>query len=128
MRVSLIATVLNEGESIRGVMDSLCAQTRQPDDIVIVDGGSRDTTRAILESYADRLPVRVIVAEGANISRGRNLAAQHASGEVLAITDAGVRLEPTWLAELVAPFEKPNPPHVVAGFFLPDPRTVFEAA
>jgi glycosyltransferase involved in cell wall biosynthesis len=128
MRVSLIATVLNEGESIRGVMDSLCAQTRQPDDIVIVDGGSRDTTRAVIESYADRLPVRVIVAEGANISRGRNLAAQHASGEVLAITDAGVRLEPTWLAELVAPFEKPNPPHVVAGFFLPDPRTVFEAA
>ena len=70
MRISVICTVLNEGESIRRLMDSLVAQSRQPDEIVIVDGGSRDNTVAVIQEYADRLPLRVLVEPGANISAG----------------------------------------------------------
>ena len=58
--ISLIATVLNEGQSMHRLMQSLVEQTRLPDEIVIVDGGSRDDTVAILHSYADRLPLRVL--------------------------------------------------------------------
>ena len=36
--ISVILTVLNEGESIRRLLDSLAAQTRKPDEIVIADG------------------------------------------------------------------------------------------
>lgn len=128
MGVSLIATVYNEGESIRGLMDSLVMQTRQPDEIVIVDGGSHDSTVAVLESYGNRLPLRVIVDSGANISRGRNLAIEHARHEIIAVTDAGVRLEPTWLAALLAPFDVDPALPGVSGFFQADPRTAFEAA
>ena len=157
MRVSVICTVLNEGESIRRLMDSLVAQSRQPDEIVIVDGGSRDTTVTVIEEYGDRLPLRVLVEPGANISRGRNVAIGAATGDVIASVDAGVWLEPVWLAELVAPFESANqqisksanqqvnnpaslrsgdysPQYAtrntqsVAGFFVPDTRTAFEIA
>jgi glycosyltransferase involved in cell wall biosynthesis len=103
MRVSVICTVLNEGESIRRLMDSLVAQSRQPDEIVIVDGGSRDNTVPVIQEYGDRLPLRVLVEPGANISRGRNVAIGAATGDVIASVDAGVWLEPVWLAELVAP-------------------------
>ena len=102
MRISVICTVLNEGESIRRLMDSLVAQSRQPDEIVIVDGGSRDNTVAVIQEYADRLPLRVLVEPGANISRGRNVAIAAATGDVIASVDAGVWLEPVWLAELAA--------------------------
>jgi len=128
MRVSLIATVLNEGESIRRLMDSIVAQTRQPDEIVICDGGSTDNTVEVIESYADRLPLRVIVRPGANISEGRNIAIAAATHDVIASTDAGVRLDPCWLERLVAPFEADPGVQVVAGFFLPDTRTPFEVA
>ncbi|MCD6291095.1 MAG: glycosyltransferase [Anaerolineae bacterium] len=127
-RVSVIATVLNEGESIRNLMDSLVAQTRQPDEVVIVDGGSRDDTVSIVESYADRLPLHVLTALGANISQGRNRAIAAATGEIIAATDAGVRLDPRWLEALLAPFERDPDVQVVAGFFLPDPQTTFEMA
>src|SRR5512136_1760615 len=70
--LSVILTVLNEGEAVRGVLESLCAQTRCPDEVVIADGGSRDRTVAILEAYTTRLPLRVISAPGSNISQGRN--------------------------------------------------------
>ncbi|PJF24840.1 MAG: glycosyl transferase family 2, partial [Phototrophicales bacterium] len=70
--LAVAITVLNEGESIRRLLDSLTQQTRRPDSIIICDGGSRDNTVAIIESYADRLPLRAIVVPGCNISQGRN--------------------------------------------------------
>lgn len=126
--ISVIATVYNEGDAIHRLMQSLIDQTRPPDEVVIVDGGSTDNTVAHLHQYADRLPLRVIVREGANISEGRNHAAAVARGDVLAITDAGVTLPHDWLAELVAPFETDTPPDVVSGFFAADPHTLFEVA
>jgi len=130
MKVSLILTVLNEGESIRGVLDSVAAQTRPPDEVVIADGGSRDDTVAILRSYAadGRLPLRVIETPGANISQGRNAAIRLTTGEVIAATDAGVRCAPDWLEKLIAPLEGPGQASVVAGFFRPDARNAFEIA
>ncbi len=145
MLISVICTVLNEGKSIRRLMESLCAQTRQPDQVVIVDGGSHDNTVAVLHEYADRLPLRVLVEPGANISRGRNIAVAAATGDIIASVDAGVWLESGWLERLIQPIESARlkvqspgdlqpstfnlqPPQVVAGFFVPDVRTTFEIA
>lgn len=128
MNVSVICTVLNEGESIKRLLDSLVAQTRQPDELVFVDGGSTDNTVNVINSYRDRLPLRVKVEPGANISRGRNIAIAAAAGPIIAGTDAGVRLSATWLAELISPFEADSQTQVVAGFFEPDVQTPFEIA
>ena len=136
-RVSVILTVLNEAQSLPTLLDSLADQNRQPDEVVIVDGGSRDGTPALLraEQARARLPLTVIERPGANISQGRNTAIAAAQGEIIAVTDAGVRLAPDWLERLVSPLEKltgeeerPTAPAAVAGFFKPDPHTLFEVA
>ena len=129
--VSLIFTLLNEGEDVRKLMDSLLEQHTLPDEIVVVDGGSTDQTVTVLKEYANRLPLRIIIEPGANISRGRNVAIQHATHDLIAVTDAGVRLEPDWLECLLAPFaqsDAANRPDFVSGFFLPDPKSLFEHA
>lgn len=134
MRVSVICTVLNEAEAVGRLLESLAAQSRPPDEVIIVDGGSSDGTPAVVLSHADRLPLKLQEARGANISRGRNLAVKRASGEVIASTDAGVRLEPDWLERLTAPFEGLAPDalaagcYAAAGFFQPDPAGPFELA
>lgn len=125
--ISVIATVLNEGESIRRLIDSLAAQTTPPDEIVIVDGGSTDNTFNILNSYQQKLPLKAILAPGVNISEGRNLAIQAASGDIIAVTDAGVKLAPDWLEHLTAPFQNLSV-QVVGGFFKGDSHTLFEVA
>ncbi len=125
MKVSLIATVKNEGEALRPLLDSIIDQTRLPDEVVICDGGSTDNTLAILEEYGQWLPLRIVSAPGSNISRGRNLAIGAATGDVIAATDAGVVLSPNWLEELVAPFVDESV-QVVSGWFEPDPYTDFE--
>ncbi len=128
--VSLIATVLNEASSIARLLDSITGQARVPDEVVFADGGSGDdTVQRIQEWGAGRLfEVHVLSVPGANISQGRNAAIRAARGSVIASTDAGVRLDPRWLAELLRPFDAPNPPAVVGGFFAPDPANAFEMA
>jgi glycosyltransferase involved in cell wall biosynthesis len=102
MKISLIATVLNAEEHIGAFLASIAAQTRMPDEIVIVDGGSTDGTVAALRA-ADGLTL--LEEPGANISRGRNLAIAHAAHDVVAVADADCVYGPNWLAALVAPIE-----------------------
>jgi len=128
MTVSVVVTVRNEAASIEALLTSLATQRRPPDEIVIVDGGSTDATPTILAAWADRLPLRVLVHPGANISAGRNAGIAAAHGAIIAVTDAGVRLAPDWLAALLAPFETDPTTQVVGGFFAPDPRAPFELA
>jgi glycosyltransferase involved in cell wall biosynthesis len=126
--VSVIVTVKNEASAIHGLLDSLRCQTIPPSEVVIVDGGSTDGTVERIESYRPRLPLKLLIREGTNISQGRNEAVSAAKGEIIASTDAGVRLIPNWLEELTRPFHEDASIDVVSGFFLPDPQTVFETA
>jgi glycosyltransferase involved in cell wall biosynthesis len=126
--VSVIVTVKNEASAVHGLLDSLRSQTIPPSEVVIVDGGSTDGTVERIESYRPRLPLKLLLREGANISQGRNEAVRAASGQIIASTDAGVRLVPNWLEELTRPLQEDASIDVVSGFFLPDPQTVFERA
>jgi glycosyltransferase involved in cell wall biosynthesis len=133
VKVSVIATVLNEGQAMDRLLGSLATQSRRPDEVVIADGGSTDGTLAILSAWSasGELPLRVLRKPGANISEGRNAAIAAATGDVIAVTDAGVRLEKTWLEALVAPFEEPGVGEfvaVVSGWFVAAPQTLFETA
>jgi len=126
--VSVIVTVKNEASAVHGLLDSLRSQTIPPSEVVIVDGGSTDGTVERIESYRPRLPLKLLLREGTNISQGRNEAVRAARGEIIASTDAGVRLVPEWLEELTRPLQEDASLDVVSGFFLPDPQTVFEMA
>lgn len=130
VKVSVICTVLNEGPAIQKLLDSLAGQTYPPDEVIFVDGGSSDETVAVLQAYAaaKHLPLRVLIEPGANISRGRNVAIEAATGPIIASTDAGVRLDSCWLEELLKPFQANPGVAVVSGFFIPDPQTAFEVA
>ncbi len=125
MLTSVIVTVMNEGEAIRPLLDSLIQQTRLPDEVVICDGGSTDNTLDVLAEYTQWLPLKIIVAPGANISQGRNRAIAAASGPIIAATDAGVILSPYWLEDLVRPIEA-GETAVASGWFESDPYTDFE--
>jgi glycosyltransferase involved in cell wall biosynthesis len=126
--VSVIVTVKNEASSIGTLLNSLTQQTVRPSEVVIVDGGSTDGTVERIEDYRKDLPIKLLIREGTNISQGRNAAIGAASGEIIASTDAGVRLVPNWLEELTRRLEEDPSTHLVSGFFLPEPLSVFEIA
>jgi glycosyltransferase involved in cell wall biosynthesis len=132
VKVSVICTVWNEAQAIERLLASLEAQSRAPDEIIIADGGSTDGTLDILAAWAGagRLPLRVLERPGSNISQGRNAAIDASTGEVIAVTDAGVRIEPGWLEALLRPLETQDGRTAagVAGWFVADPQSLFETA
>jgi rSAM/selenodomain-associated transferase 2 len=86
-KLSIIMPVLDEGEGIAAALDALAAQRARGSEVIVVDGGSRDTTVQQARPRADR----VILA-----SRGRaaqmNAGAKQASSDVLLFLHADTRV------------------------------------
>ncbi len=117
--VTLIATGYNEADTVEVWLNSLLVQTRVPNEIILVDGGSTDGTLQTLQVFARRSPIpcQVFSEPGANIARGRNLAIQHAQGPIIACTDFGCQLDAFWVERLVTPFGADPHTQVVGGWF-----------
>lgn len=113
MKTSLCITVFNEEGSIKKLIESVLLQTRRPDEIIIVDGGSTDKTIEIIKQYKK---VKLIVSKRASISKGRNVAIKNSSNEIIVMTDAGCILKKDWLSKITKPFENENT-DVVGGFY-----------
>jgi len=128
MKVTLVATLLNESRHLEEWWGSLLAQTRLPDEAVIVDGGSTDGTWEFLESADPPFPLKLERFPGSNIAAGRNRAVRLASHEVIAVTDGGCVLRPDWLERLTAPLEADSSLQLVAGVYLPRPEGFFQRA
>jgi cellulose synthase/poly-beta-1,6-N-acetylglucosamine synthase-like glycosyltransferase len=105
--VSVVVTVLRDPRVARAI-ESLLAQERRPDEILIDDGGGPGKVREIAEYYARQHPsVRYLDAPG-NIPESRNAALRSATGEFIAFLDADEVAPPGWLRSLTAPFSDPR--------------------
>lgn len=124
MTISFIATVYNEEKEIEAFLASLFSQTRQPDEIVIVDGGSSDQTVAKIQSASWRTKFKILIKKG-NRAVGRNEAIRNSTGDIIAVSDAGCILDKDWLRNIVKPFENPKI-DVVSGYYKPVAGNIFE--
>jgi glycosyltransferase involved in cell wall biosynthesis len=106
MKVSVISTVKNEERNIKKFVDSLLNQTKKPDEIIIVDGGSTDKTYQILKKYAEKnKEIKLSRENGANIAKGRNIAISKSKNTLIIGGDAGTKYKYDWIEKLVNGFE-----------------------
>ena len=126
--ISVCATVKNEADTVGELISDLKNQTRQPDEIVVVDGGSTDGTREQLaEGLGQSTAFKLIEYVGSNIAQGRNRAVAGSTGHLITLLDAGLRLKPEWLESLAGPLESDPSVDVVFGYVLSKPKNYFES-
>jgi glycosyltransferase involved in cell wall biosynthesis len=127
LQISLIVPVRNEEESLARLVASIRTQTRQPDEVLLVDGGSTDRTVELArELAAGDERFRIVEAGEASPGRGRNVGASEARYPWLAFTDAGIGLDPEWLERLAEKVLEEPGTEVVYGNYDPLTRTFFE--
>lgn len=127
MKFSLITTVLNEESSIDYFLDSIINQTKKPDDVVIVDGGSSDATLQKIKNFQKKsknLTIKFISKPG-NRSVGRNEGIRNTKSEIIAVADAGCILESNWFKKITDPFNDKGV-DVVAGYYTSRPKNYFQ--
>jgi len=104
--ISVIIPARNEESTIVGIIDSLLTQDRVPDEIIVADGGSVDSTRDLVRGMrATSTIVHLIEDSDAFPGRARNLAIDSAKYEWIAMADAGTVIPPHWLRSLAAAAE-----------------------
>jgi glycosyltransferase involved in cell wall biosynthesis len=103
--VTVIVPVLDAAHAVRGCIESLLAQSYPADrlEVIVVDNGSVDETRARVRSH----PVTLLVErERQTPYAARNRGIASARGEILAFTDVDCRADKEWVARGVETLER----------------------
>jgi GT2 family glycosyltransferase len=102
--VSVVVCAYNAADTIDNCLSSLAALTYPSFEVIVVNDGSADATASIARRHAGlHRGVRVIDAPKGGLSSARNVGLAAASGDIVAYTDADVRVDPDWLCYLVQP-------------------------
>lgn len=119
MLVSVIIPTYNSAHLIETALQSVVAQTYTDFEILVVDDGSTDDTKAVVEKF--RGPCRYLYQQHAGPSVARNAGIRHSSGEMIAFLDADDAWRQDKLAVQVARFtQDPQIGLLESGYYLCD--------
>lgn len=117
-RFTLVSTVLNEATRLDEWISGIENQSVLPDEIIISDAGSTDGTLESLQKWRrdSTLSIKILVSEGCNVAKGRNLAIEAARYDWIVSTDFGCTYDQDWIKSLTDHFNN-TAIDVVAGAF-----------
>lgn len=103
LSISVIVCAHNEARYLPACLHSVLAQTRLPDELLVVDNASTDATRAV----ALQVPhVRVVDEPRKGLVVAREAGRRAAAGDLLVYLDADCRAPLTWLERVEAHFTR----------------------
>ena len=105
---SVVIPTLNEEKTIGFLLRDICNQTKPPEEVIIVDAGSTDKTKQVVEKYIAQLNKELVtknvlikfVASKPPVGKQRTVGCKLAQFENVCFFDADVRLEPNFFKEL----------------------------
>lgn len=100
-RISVIVPAYNTAPWLGRCLDSLLAQTYENMEIIVVNDGSTDDTRQVLDSYAASHPIKVIHQENGGVTAARLRGVAEAAGDWLGFVDGDDEVEPQMYARLL---------------------------
>jgi GT2 family glycosyltransferase len=103
--VSAVILTYNGRHLLELILPSLAAQTRPPEQTIVVDDASTDGT---VEWLAENWPAVEVVAheQNAGVAVALNAGVAAADGELLALLNNDLELDPFWLEQMVAGIER----------------------
>ena len=120
--VSVQICTLNEADNIVECLEAV--RLNEPEDVLVIDGGSTDDTVKL----AVKAGARVIEAGPIGLARQRRVGYLNSPSTLTAFVDADDRLEPDWLSTMVHELEQGNYAALQSLLRVPSPRNFWESA
>lgn len=102
MLISVIIDNYNYGQYLAAAIDSALNQSYPTLEVIVVDDGSTDDSRALLPAYQDR--INVVLQDNAGQAAALNAGLAHSRGDLVIFLDADDRLLPGHVAQVAAAF------------------------
>lgn len=101
MKLSVVVCVLNEEDRLRECLETVFLN--EPDEVILVDGGSTDATMEIASEFSG---ITILESPGSTLTRDRQKGLCAAKNEHVALIDADHRLVPGDLSSLLSDMEE----------------------
>lgn len=115
--IAVLIAAHNEALCIAATLESIARQKRKPDQLIVVDDASNDTTAAIVETFG-AMVIRRVKPSGRK-SIAQNEALPFITTDLVVTVDADTVLAKDTIEKLAVRFEEPNPPTGASAFILP---------
>ncbi len=114
MKVSIVTLSFNQGQFLETAIRSVVEQEKVDLDYILVDPGSTDDSRSIIESYRDRIS-EVVLERDDGPADGLNKGFERASGDIYGFLNADDVLKPGALAGVVQAFHDHPEADIISG-------------
>ncbi|WP_022772885.1 glycosyltransferase [Butyrivibrio sp. AE2015] len=102
IKYSIVATSYNDEGEIESFLHSIINQSCKPEEVIIADGGSKDSTVNIINRYSEKYPyIRVISNGRLNIAQGYNLAIKNTNTDLIGIVGIGNEYDCEFFTSLI---------------------------
>lgn len=118
--VSVIIPAYNAVETIIPCVNSVLNQTYKNIEIIVIDDGSTDATKIILEEYKEELCInnlQIIYQDNAGPSAARNLGIELAVGEYIAFLDSDDQWYPTKIEKQIKLYLENTELNLIGGLY-----------
>lgn len=103
-KVSVVILTKNSAATVSKSLESVFKQTRKPDEVVVVDGSSKDDTLKIVRQY----PVKLVSEPGLGFGHARNLGVEKSKGDIILFLDSDCYADPQWIEKVLQHFTNPE--------------------
>lgn len=107
-QITVYITCFNYAAYVAQAIESVLHQTFQDFELVIIDDGSTDGSRSVIEQYRDHAKIRLIFQQNKGLNATNNVAIQKAQGKYIVRLDADDYFEPEALGVMHAILESDN--------------------
>ncbi len=113
-RLSLIIPLYNRPDEIRELLDSLLTQAELLHEVIVVEDGSDNDAREVVDAFSGKLPTRYYVKPNSGPGQSRNYGAERADGDYLIFLDSDCIIPEGYLNAILIELEQ-NPVDAFGG-------------
>jgi len=106
LKVSVLIISYKRARYLRNALDSLCRQTVQPDEVIVVLKPSNDGSEDVVNEFTLKLNLNLLIQQGVGPINAYSQGIKNASGDILLFLDDDAIAEADWISKYIHLFNE----------------------